>query len=400
MRTTCRFVDFPSLQLITAAAGLCLSLACSSDPAPPGGGAGQSAGGASGGATPSSGGATSGGTSSGGATPSSGGATSGGATSGGTTATGGSTQSGGASGSAGASGAAGSVASGGAPGQGGSGNAGKGGGGGAGSGGTPGATGGGGNGGVGKGGGGAGGASGGSAGKGGSAGSAGSSGSAGAAGSGGGGTYNPCPTNGMPCKIVPMGDSITVGIGTGATGGGYRIELFKQATAAGKKLTFDGVATQMCSISAPSNPPSGFVNKHSACSGWTIQQIAGMVSGSVALKPDIILLIAGTNDTGSASGAPARLGSLLDQIFSADSHVLVVVAKLTPFPGANAAVTQISNGIATQVQTRAAAGKHVMLVDMSTGYPDNSLPDGIHPNQAGYVWMANTWYKAVGSLLP
>jgi lysophospholipase L1-like esterase len=196
-----------------------------------------------------------------------------------------------------------------------------------------------------------------------------------------------------------MGDSITVGIGTGATGGGYRIELFKKATADGKKITFDGAAMSSCNMSTPQNPPSGFVNTHSACSGWTIQQIAGMVTGSLQKKPDIILLMAGTNDVrGDANGAPMRLGTLLDQIFTADSHVLVVVAKLTPLSGAN--LTQLNTGIQNAVEMRAAAGKHVMLVDMNTGYPANSMPDGVHPNQAGYAWMADVWYKAIQDLLP
>jgi lysophospholipase L1-like esterase len=40
------------------------------------------------------------------------------------------------------------------------------------------------------------------------------------------------------------------------------------------------------------------------------------------------------------------------------------------------------------------------MVDMNTGYPANSLPDGVHPNQNGYVWMADVWYKAIKDLLP
>ncbi|MEO6095917.1 MAG: carboxypeptidase-like regulatory domain-containing protein, partial [Fibrobacteria bacterium] len=38
--------------------------------------------------------------------------------------------------------------------------------------------------------------------------------------------YNPCPTNGSPCKILPFGDSITEGVKS-SDGGGYRSQLFK-----------------------------------------------------------------------------------------------------------------------------------------------------------------------------
>lgn len=59
------------------------------------------------------------------------------------------------------------------------------------------------------------------------------------AGTGGAGGYTPCPTTGEPCKILPLGDSITDGIGVQG-GGGYRIELFRKARAAGKNITFVG----------------------------------------------------------------------------------------------------------------------------------------------------------------
>src|SRR5690606_34614962 len=53
----------------------------------------------------------------------------------------------------------------------------------------------------------------------------------GATGSGGGegGGFEPCPETG-PCKVLPLGDSITVGLGVG---GGDRVELVGRARADG-----------------------------------------------------------------------------------------------------------------------------------------------------------------------
>jgi lysophospholipase L1-like esterase len=51
------------------------------------------------------------------------------------------------------------------------------------------------------------------------------------------------------------------------------------------------------------------------------------------------------------------------------------------------------------VQTRASAGKHVILVDQFTGFPTSELGDGVHPNQAGYARMAGVWYEAIKSYL-
>ena len=58
------------------------------------------------------------------------------------------------------------------------------------------------------------------------------------------------------------------------------------------------------------------------------------------------------------------------------------------------------------MQTRANAGKHVVMVDMyaaftaNTSYKTALMSDELHPNNAGYMVMANTWYAAISSYLP
>jgi hypothetical protein len=53
------------------------------------------------------------------------------------------------------------------------------------------------------------------------------------------------------------------------------------------------------------------------------------------------------------------------------------------------------------IATRSAAGKHIMLVDMYAPFVANPnfktalLADQWHPNPAGYLIMAQTWYDAV-----
>jgi lysophospholipase L1-like esterase len=229
----------------------------------------------------------------------------------------------------------------------------------------------------------------------------GAGGSAGAGGAGGGGsgggasTFSPCPESG-PCKILPLGDSITDGVGASG-GGGYRIELFSLALAAGKEITFVGG-----SVNGPQMVDGQpFPRNHEGHSGWTIQQIDD-ITPAPALDgdPHIILLHIGTNDMyQTPSGAPERLGTLLDQILEAAPDSLLVVAKIIPFPGASGAVGTFNNAIPPLVEARANAGKHIILVDQFTGYPTDQLPDGVHPNATGYEWMANTWYDAISSYL-
>jgi lysophospholipase L1-like esterase len=238
--------------------------------------------------------------------------------------------------------------------------------------------------------------SGGAAGTGGSA-TAGASGSAGAAGKAG---FEPCPTNGDPCKILPFGDSITDGVGmTG--GGGYRVELFRKALAADQSITF--VGAQMNGPQMVENVP--FPRRHEGHSGWRIAQLGPLIPDPAFEDlPHIVLLHIGTNDIAqndNLSGAPGRLETLIDQIIAAAPDALVVVAKLIPlnFGSGGSAVGTYNDAIPAIVEERAQAGKHVIMVDQNTGFPLSELPDNVHPNEAGYVRMAGVWYEAIKGYL-
>jgi hypothetical protein len=66
-------------------------------------------------------------------------------------------------------------------------------------------------------------------------------------------------------------------------------------------------------------------------------------------------------------------------------NALLVVAKITPLSIGNytATIKTYNDAIPGLVQTRAAAGKHVLLADMNTGFTSAMLSsDGVHPNPA------------------
>jgi lysophospholipase L1-like esterase len=230
--------------------------------------------------------------------------------------------------------------------------------------------------------------------------------------------FAPCPSDGTPCRIMPLGDSITDGVGSQAQGGGgYRVELFRQAIANQQNITFVGL-----SVNGPANVTVGMQQvplprNHEGHSGFTISgggagSLAGLVDNAIAqTDPNIILLMIGTNDVNqniNLGQAPQRLGALLDQIIDDAPDALLVVAQIIPITmGGGAANVQPYNGaIPGLVQARADAGNHVILVDMFT--PFNSTPnfaaalmnDFLHPNPAGYVVMAQTWYEAIDEFLP
>ncbi len=258
-----------------------------------------------------------------------------------------------------------------------------------------------------------------SAGSGGSAGQGGATGAAGAGGAGGAGgaaggpaAYNPCPTDGSPCRIMPLGDSITDG--GGSHNAAYRYELFRLALQNQKKLTFVG--------SKASGPDTvdgqPFPKATEGHSGWTIDDGGGReglypkIVGWLTTTPaDIVTLMIGTNDIDinlDRPNAPMRLGLLIDRIATQSPNALIVVAQIVPTQedAGNVPVIAYNAAIPALVDERAKAGKHVVLVDMYGAFTKNAdyktawLGDRLHPNDAGLVVMAATWWAAIGDLLP
>jgi hypothetical protein len=207
------------------------------------------------------------------------------------------------------------------------------------------------------------------------------------------GGFDPCPATG-PCKILPLGDSITDGIGFS---GGYRVELFHLALEDDHEITYVGG-----SMNGPSMVDGvTFPKAHEGHSGWTISQIDGIVPDpALNVAPNIILLHIGTNDMNqNLSGAPDKLGTLVDQILMDLPNTLLVVSNIIPLPSKASAVTAFNDAVPGIVNSRKDAGKHIVFVDQFTGFPTGELGDGVHPNEAGYARMASKWYPAISAYL-
>jgi lysophospholipase L1-like esterase len=184
------------------------------------------------------------------------------------------------------------------------------------------------------------------------------------------------------------------------------VELFQDALNAHQNITFVGDHSLANGPAMVGGVP--FPQDNDGHSGWTIDQIAGLVPGpALQTNPDIVLLMIGTNDMYSQSQpvaqAPQRLAALLDKILGANAHALLVVAEITPLQNSawEMQVQSYNATVPALVQARAAAGKHVALVDMHTGFVTATMlsSDGVHPNKAGYDHMGDVWYAAVKGLL-
>jgi lysophospholipase L1-like esterase len=123
------------------------------------------------------------------------------------------------------------------------------------------------------------------------------------------------------------------------------------------------------------------------------------------------LMMIGTNDINvniDVANAPTRLAALIDQITTAAPSALLVVAQIIPTTtdATNTRIMAYNAAMPALINQRAAAGKHVQLVNMYAAFTANPayktalMTDDLHPNTAGYALLGDTWYGAISGLLP
>jgi lysophospholipase L1-like esterase len=192
-----------------------------------------------------------------------------------------------------------------------------------------------------------------------------------------------------PVRILPMGASITYGYEYGS----YRAPLWDLLTADGHAIDFVGSQSD-----GPSDLPD---REHEGHRGWRIAQIEERAAAWVEEHgPDIVLLHVGTNDLiqgATVQEAAGDMDTLLDTLTSAAPDMTVIVSTLIPLHGGDSNWRQTNAAFADLVTRRAAAGDRVMLADMADGGPGpgDEIPDGVHPNGAGYAAMAQVWHPVV-----
>ena len=201
-------------------------------------------------------------------------------------------------------------------------------------------------------------------------------------------------------KIMALGDSLTDGWidYSNTSKGGYRIQLDKKLDAAGISADFVG--------SQHSGPFSD--NQHEGYPGQTIDWLIGKAHSVVpAYKPEIILLMAGANDTKTDSVATMKsdMSKLIDTISHDAPNAIILVAPPPPprpgnLSGHNVTVANDFNkALPGLVAQKAAAGEHVKFVDTSAMTINDISqigPDrGTHLTQAGYDKLAGIWFDAI-----
>jgi lysophospholipase L1-like esterase len=237
--------------------------------------------------------------------------------------------------------------------------------------------------------------------------------------------------SGKVIHIMPMGDSLTWGLGVA---GGYRELLEKKLSDAGVRFEFVGkvnntekgettLQDKRCEgysgfVINQGQPGGSGVGKGAGCGyGGLYDVLVSRKSLEAPVEVDVVLLLIGTNDV--SFNAPDTNGSALDRlkgllhfIQEKQPKAQIFLATLPPIHAKvsrktegvkayNAALLDPANGLAalprvTVVDLYAAFLKSDGTVN-GDYYPKN---DAIHPNKAGYDAMAGVWFASLTKYLP
>lgn len=189
-------------------------------------------------------------------------------------------------------------------------------------------------------------------------------------------------------------------------------ELLGQPPAARRVVFMGDSITQSWGLADPAYFTAGIVNR--GISGQTTpQMLARFRSDVIALRPQVVHIMAGVNDIAGNTG-PVTLedieGNIASMVELAQANdVEVVLATVLPATVFNWApqlkpapeIARLNAWIRAY-----AAAKDIVLADYfpSMAMPDGAMRaeltlDGVHPNKAGYVTMAPITREAVAKAL-
>lgn len=242
-----------------------------------------------------------------------------------------------------------------------------------------------------------------------------------------------------PVRIMPLGDSITLGNGPERS---YRGHLQTMLLAAGHRFDFVGSYGNVIppggeaiwfgpdaaqsAYRGPFDPDfeghGGFqAGQPESVVGYKDHMLAQMVPTDIPLfAPDVVLVHIGTNDLlggwtihgpwhGPGGPADRRIEfaarnviDLVDAIGALRPTAVVLVSPIgrRGLNGVQDDLADVSAVVRAAVEARAAQGRAVQFVaDLYDGFAPADLADVIHPTDGGYAKMAAAWFRALHPVL-
>jgi lysophospholipase L1-like esterase len=198
---------------------------------------------------------------------------------------------------------------------------------------------------------------------------------------------------------MPLGDSLTQGTTENI---GYRRDLWLALQAQGANVDFVGSQRGTPWGDPPQND---FDWDHEGHWGYTTNQLLANVDGWLAsAQPDIVLLLAGSNDLisgGTSEGAAQGLESLIGRIRAANPSVRIVLGKIPPIGNMTYDVEGLNARIAAMAARLNTEASPIQVADLNSGFdPVLDTFDLVHPNAQGAALIAARWKSALLKIVP
>lgn len=204
-----------------------------------------------------------------------------------------------------------------------------------------------------------------------------------------------------PIRIMPLGDGITLGLGSDGDGG-YREPLLPLLHQSGYDITFVGRLK---------NGDNAVDPNHEGLGNVLIKELVYEIQTSGTMRrsaPDYVLLHVGLKEMESNVSVPEALEDLMLLVNFVQSQApKATILLASHIPSSNSIVNtriQVYNKeLETAVKDLAHQGAPVSYVDMSktiTPTVGVDLFNDFYPNDSGYRKMAQVWLDALKKVLP
>lgn len=203
--------------------------------------------------------------------------------------------------------------------------------------------------------------------------------------------------------LLPLGDSITLGVQ-----GGYRNDLYNALTQAGYKVDMVGSQYDTSTEIADKD--------HEGHPGFTIANMRAEIDGYLAAipTPDVVIIMLGTNDeawwtTKKPAETTQEMVDFVDHLRKKLPDAVLIVSTIPPQSSMNvepvnmdrAEMTkQYNAGIKAALASHADAGKKVFVADANAVLTLADLYDGIHPSREAHRRIAGVFEEVLKELLP
>lgn len=207
-------------------------------------------------------------------------------------------------------------------------------------------------------------------------------------------------------RIMPIGDSITQGMGGWHT---YRCYLAEDLSEAGAMFDFVGNRNGPLGGGA-ALCPQAFDEDHEAVWGFRADQMLSLVAdAAVDHQPHVALVHLGTNDVlqfQSNSSTREELRTMITDLRSANPDIVIFLAQVIPCDPVGGGdpsfgtrcsldIPNLNSEISALAASEHTAQSPVIIVDMHSGFSLSWLRDHVHPNLEGEQFMAARWIAAL-----